>query len=579
MKLKPVKLSSLLSQVKEKHSIKNENSYKQVTVSNTGTISLRDEKMGIDIGTKNQFFIRKGQFIYSRLGLHTGAFGIVLDSLDGAVVTGDMPVFEIDNSKVLTDFLILSLDGDFFRNQLNGLNKGVAQSRIRESILLNLEILLPENTKKQEEILKKYNEFKSNYDNLSQISSNNLDYIKNLKQSILSDAIEGKLTKSWREQNSGIEPASVLLEKIKAEKEELIKQKKLKKQEKLKEISSDEIPFEIPKNWIFERLNEVSFVTKLAGFEYTKYINLREKGEIPVIRAQNVRKGYIDDTNLMYIDSTTSDNLQRSALYKKCLLMTFIGAGIGDTAIFDKERRFHLAPNVAKIEVFNQFNLNIIEEYLEKYLLSEVGRQQIFGFQKGGAQPNLSMAQIRLVIIPIPPLQEQKEIVKIVDELTKFCDELEDQTKKVVEKSEKLYKSFINKIGEYSEDEVKELLENSEKIKENIKETVKNNLSFKSFEEFVDYIESLQKKEETQEVKKTKKQVYNIKSSNMEILEILKDNKDGMDPLKLWQFSKHNESIEDFYDELKKLVKEGKIEEEKLTKGDEKREIILKLAK
>jgi len=57
-------------------------------------------------------------------------------------------------------------------------------------------------------------------------------------------------------------------------------------------------------------------------------------------------------------------------------------------------------------------------------------------------------------------------------------------------------------------------------------------------------------------VKKTKKQVYNIKSSNMEILEILKDNKDGMDPLKLWQFSKHNESIEDFYDELKKLVKE-----------------------
>jgi len=56
------------------------------------------------------------------------------------------------------------------------------------------------------------------------------------------------------------------------------------------------------------------------------------------------------------------------------------------------------------------------------------------------------MAQIRLVIIPIPPLQEQKEIVKIVDELTKFCDELEDQTKKVVEKSEKLYKSFINKI-------------------------------------------------------------------------------------------------------------------------------------
>jgi len=82
--------------------------------------------------------------------------------------------------------------------------------------------------------------------------------LKKLRQSILQEAIEGKLTKEWREQNPDVESASVLLEKIKAEKERLVKEKKIRKQKPLPPISEEEVPFEIPESWVWCRLQEVS---------------------------------------------------------------------------------------------------------------------------------------------------------------------------------------------------------------------------------------------------------------------------------------------------------------------------------
>ena len=178
------------------------------------------------------------------------------------------------------------------------------------------------------------------------------EYAEMLCQSILQHAVEGKLC----EQDPKDEPASVLLEKIKAEKERLIAEKKIKKQKPLPPISEEEKPFDLPRGWEWCSINEIAFVTKLAGFEFTKYFVLKTSGDVPVIRAQNVKKASLDLSNLLYIDSETSNFLQRCALDKKCLVMTFIGAGIGDVAVFDCKSRFHLAPNVAKIELYGKIN-------------------------------------------------------------------------------------------------------------------------------------------------------------------------------------------------------------------------------
>lgn len=265
-----------------------------------------------------------------------------------------------------------------------------------------------------------------------------INFIKKLRQQILKDAIQGKLVS----RNFDDEPASELFRKIKAEKERLIKEKKLKDGNLTKRtiIKRNNI---YPQNWEECKLNDLFFVTKLAGFEYTKYISLKDNEEIPVVRAQNVKPFYIDKSNLKYIDRDTSLLLDRCALTKECLLITFIGAGIGDVATFKESKRWHLAPNVAKAECFDNCESLLEIKFFNYFLLSEIGRIQIFKHIKATAQPSLSMSTIRDIDLPLPPIAEQQRIVKRVDELMDLCYKLEESIIRNQEITERFYQSVL----------------------------------------------------------------------------------------------------------------------------------------
>lgn len=269
------------------------------------------------------------------------------------------------------------------------------------------------------------------------------EHVAPLRQSILELAVRGKLTR----REAGDESARELLKRIKEEKAKLVEEGKLRGSPPLPKLGKDEIPYELPPGWEWERTGNVAFVTKLAGFEYTKYIDLKEQGDIPVIRAQNVRMGYLDETNLLFIDKNISFQLERSALQKKSILMTFIGAGIGDVAIFNKDERYHLAPNVAKIEIYNNFNLNIEENYLLYYLMSPFGRTEIFKSFKATAQPSLSMKTIRDVFVAIPPLAEQERIVERVEQLLSLCDALEARLADAARERGRLVAAVMSTVG------------------------------------------------------------------------------------------------------------------------------------
>ncbi|WP_217938126.1 restriction endonuclease subunit S [Bacteroides acidifaciens] len=269
---------------------------------------------------------------------------------------------------------------------------------------------------------------------------------KQLKNSILQWAIQGKLVP----QDPNDEPASVLLERIRTEKAKLVKEKKIKKDKNESIIYrgednsyyekflatgevkciDEEIPFEIPQGWEWERVGNVFFVTKLAGFEYTKFFTkeaLSASNPIPIVRAQNVRMGFFEENKNEAISEMLSNQLERSALNKKCLLMTFIGAGIGDTCIFPAERKNHLAPNVAKIEPLDD---SISLDYAVFALMSPCGQRGVNAIKKSTAQPSLSMETIRKLLIPIPPLKEQKcislklsEALPLVEKYSKVQEE------------------------------------------------------------------------------------------------------------------------------------------------------------
>ena len=209
----------------------------------------------------------------------------------------------------------------------------------------------------------------------------------------------------------------------------------------------EEVPFEIPQGWEWTRIGNIFWVTKLAGFEYTKFFTkdaITSTNAVPIVRAQNVRIGKFEENKNEAISITLSNQLERSSLVKRCLLMTFIGAGIGDVCIFPAYRRNHLAPNVAKIEPFNNY---CSLEFFLMALMSPLGQLGVNSIKKSTAQPSLSMETIRQILIPIPPLSEQERIVSkiglvmpIIDKYSKSHELLDKMN---VELNECLKKSVL----------------------------------------------------------------------------------------------------------------------------------------
>ena len=272
-----------------------------------------------------------------------------------------------------------------------------------------------------------------------------------LKNSILQEAIEGRLVP----QDPNDEPASVLLERIRKEKKRLYKAGLLKKKEIIeREIYEDEVPFTLPDGWLWTKIDNVAFVTKLAGFEYTKYIadNLvpKENG-IPLFKGKNVQNGKIVYEFEAYIPVELSNELKRSQINKKCLLTPYVGT-IGNIGIHDKSGVYHLGSNVGKIEFYNGDNLNILEEYVKYYLMSSYGYDELTKYKKATAQESISIEAIRDVFLPLPPLAEQKRIVEKIEELLpkveKYGKAQEALNKLNEELPEKLKKSILQEAIE-----------------------------------------------------------------------------------------------------------------------------------
>ena len=254
----------------------------------------------------------------------------------------------------------------------------------------------------------------------------NTAFPERLKKSILQEAVQGKLVP----QDPSDEPAEALLERIRVEKQRLIKEGKIKKDkhesvifrrdnshyEKLDSVErciDDELPFEIPGSWAWAYFGNISFVTKLAGFEYTKYIApaLTNHG-IPLFKGKNIQNGKLIEHFEGFIPETVSNELWRSQLSKRCLLTPYVGS-IGNVAVFPGTYKAHLGSNVGKIEPYS--DNGVLIEYILYFLRSAAGYEQLTKHKKATAQESISIEAIRNVLMPIPPLNEQERIVSAID--------------------------------------------------------------------------------------------------------------------------------------------------------------------
>lgn len=402
----------------------------------------------------------KGTLLIAMYGATAGKAGILnFEASTNQAVCAIYP-----NDKVERDYLFW-----FFRShrfQYIEKSKGGAQPNISQSVIKETAIPVPDKNlqltiaellfqiekdgtvdlESVPELFKdsvyKVLSFKNSGQNISTELTHQLDLVKQLRQAFLREAMQGKLVP----QDINDEPASVLLEKIKVEKERLIKEKKIKKQKPLPPITEDEIPFEIPGNWVLTRVGEVC--TKVTdGFHHTPK-KLKE-GKI-YISATHIREYGIDWDNCQFIPEKEHDELFKKAYPQKGeILITNRGAGCATPAIIDIDDSFSFQ-NAALIGFNQSFMSN---RFLFYFILKN--RDDIMEyFVNGGLQPMLSNVVLSKIPLPLPPLSEQQRIVAKLDELMAYCDELETSIKESQQQNELLLQQVLREALEPKEKEV-----------------------------------------------------------------------------------------------------------------------------
>ena len=209
----------------------------------------------------------------------------------------------------------------------------------------------------------------------------------------------------------------------------------------------------------WKKLGEVATVTKLAGYEFTKYVNYSSSGKIIALRGLNVKKGRLVLDDVKYIDNSELSKLNRSKLQIDDMLFTYVGT-VGEVALIDKDDTYYLAPNVAMVRL----NTNaIIAKYLMYYCQSNAFvYSQIERLMEASSMKNLTMEKIRQFKIPVPSLEIQSRIVQVLDNFDMVCNDLNIGLPKEIELRQKQYEYFREKLltfvaeGEYTESRVEE---------------------------------------------------------------------------------------------------------------------------
>jgi type I restriction enzyme S subunit len=263
-----------------------------------------------------------------------------------------------------------------------------------------------------------------------------------LKGLILQLAVQGKLTANWRLENPGVEPASVLLERIQAEKVLLLKDKKIKKEKPLPEITKEEIPFNLPTNWQWcKMIDAIHLVTK--GATPTSYgYQFLDKG-INFIKIESVKGGEIK-TELIdcFISEEADANQRRSKLVEGDILFSIAGT-IGATAIV---KLSDLPANTNQALAIIRGSRTVFIPIFLQVLLDSFVTESTRNRARGAAMNNISLGDLKEMLVPIPPKLEQKAIVSTVNTLFAEVEQLEALTKERIQLKEDFVTSALQQL-------------------------------------------------------------------------------------------------------------------------------------
>lgn len=366
-------------------------------------------------GATKQFQRKAGQFIYGKQNFHKGAFGIIPDELDGFETSADIPSFDV-REDCLPEWIFYYFKVGNRYLEMVKYARGVGSKRIHPEQIAEIDIPLP-SIKEQRLLIDRFKKIEEDSQNISNEFENQETLLTQLRQSFLREAMQGKLVK----QDPKDGHAKELLDKIKAE-----KAKSGKKEKELPPIKPEEIPFEIPENWVWCRLGDVGINRDGSRVPLSMAERLFKQGEFDYYGAQ----GVIDHINDYKFDGTyllIAEDGQN--LLRKNKHVAFIASGK-----FWVNNHAHV----------NDFYNDSTREFVKSYINSINLKPFISG--KPPSQIKLKRSQLDLIPTPLPPLSEQTRIIAKLDELMKLCDDLQQSIQDSREQNELLSQQVLKEI-------------------------------------------------------------------------------------------------------------------------------------
>ncbi|MBR4653517.1 MAG: restriction endonuclease subunit S [Kiritimatiellae bacterium] len=254
----------------------------------------------------------------------------------------------------------------------------------------------------------------------SKLEGFNRRFPVDMQKSLLQMAIQGKLVEQRPEEGTGEE----LYRQIQAEKQRLVKSGKIKKEKSLPEITEDEIPFEIPDSWMWTRLGEISWFFDAGKSPSCLKQPVKDK-EWGVITTTSIQIGFFDETQNKVLPNGFSVNKSMQVRPKDILITRAGPMSRTGVACLVRAIRHNLILSDKTVRI-NMTDNNVYKNYIVKVLNSPQIRQFIINLMSGmdKQQVNISQKKFKTVLIPLPPLAEQKRIVAKLEEILPLCERL-----------------------------------------------------------------------------------------------------------------------------------------------------------
>lgn len=401
--MKKVKIATFLKErkIKIKPDEANNSNLKRVEkIDFDGNITI------VPTNTKtDMILVKKGDLIISGINVEKGALSIYQGEED-VLASIHYSAYEFDETQIYILYLKYFLKSREFRRLLIEQSGSGIKNEIKAKHILPLEIQLP-SIQEQHKIVERIQAVENDIVELNEKIIQQYDDCKNLRQSILQQAVEGKLC----EQNPYDEPASVLLEKIKKEKDKLVEEGKIKKQRDLPTVSNEEKPFNLPDGWEWCRFGDIANIASnlVAPEKYLDYMHIApdniEKNTAHLLPCSTVKDNSVKSFNHLFSKGQIIYSKIRPAL-RKVVLAPFDGLCSADMYPIDAL---------------------CVPIYLLYYMLTDCFTVQVTMNDNRVKMPKTNQNELLRVLVAIPPLQEQKRIVEKVDELMILCDKLEKE--------------------------------------------------------------------------------------------------------------------------------------------------------